>query len=174
MFMRKFCAFLSSVSRGDRGEMVPRTPRAPFHIEAELPRADQARCLRAAAAARRSDEKGFFSIKVSQSAYLIGRVRSFRQPQTLIWTLIPDIRHTGQASKLGKGNTQDIHNISGYWEVLLSTSKLRAKQNSSATSPLKATILCLSLTCMSPMSCCYEPFYMCASVMMRRPKSLLR
>ena len=114
------------------------------------------------------------SEKVSQSAYLIGRVRSFRQPQTLIWTLIPDIRHTGQASKLGKGNTQDIHNISGYWEDLLSTSKLRAKQNSSATSPLKATILCLSLTCMSPMSCCYEPFYMCASVMMRRPKSLLR
>ena len=61
MFMRKFCAFLSSVSRGDRGEMVPRTPRAPFHIEAELPRADQDVSVLPPPPAR-SDEKGFFSI----------------------------------------------------------------------------------------------------------------
>lgn len=60
MFMRKFCAFLSSVSRGDRGEMVPRTPRAPFHIEAELPRADQDVSVLPPPPAR-SDEKGFFT-----------------------------------------------------------------------------------------------------------------
>lgn len=60
---------------------------------------------------------------MSQSAYLIGRVRSFMQPQTLIWTLIPDIRHTGQASKLGKGNTQDSHNIRGTGKSYYQTSR---------------------------------------------------
>jgi len=33
MFMGTFCTFLSGFSRGDRGdELVPRTPRAPFHM----------------------------------------------------------------------------------------------------------------------------------------------
>lgn len=33
MFIGTFCTFLSGFSRGDRGdELVPRTPRAPFHM----------------------------------------------------------------------------------------------------------------------------------------------